>query len=210
MATIKLSINGAETTAEITQVKLPLANGAGYAYYDYASEDEATDIPETPADGILYQLPEGTTFDGATSIDTGVKLLETDRDFSIVFEGTPTGDGAICSFKDYSNSAAYYGGFLTGNAVSAYKDFTSAIFSKLQYMKVAIVHTAGSSTMGVYVKTESGSMETSTPTGSYVYGASEKTLVVGMNKNKYYTGTMDQLIVYGKALSADELAEFFT
>lgn len=212
MASIKISINGKETTAEVTQVKLPLANGAGYAYYDYASEDEAPVTPETPADGILYQLPEGTTFDGATSIDTGVKLMETDRAYSIVFEGTPADrDAIICDWKDTSDATlGFMGGTLTANAIQAYKNCVGTVFSVAQYMKVAVVHEAGSSTLGLYVKNATGSMETRAVSGAYEHVATSKTLIVGGNgKSTYYRGTMDQFIVYGKALSADELAEFF-
>lgn len=45
------------------------------------------DEPDEPTDGLLYSLPEVTTFDGVDDyIDTGVKLFDTNKDFTVTFE----------------------------------------------------------------------------------------------------------------------------
>lgn len=44
-------------------------------------------VPDEPTDGMLYSLPEATTFNGTSDyIDTGVQLFDTNKDFTILVE----------------------------------------------------------------------------------------------------------------------------
>lgn len=210
-ANVKITINGAEIQANISQVKLPLTNGEGYAYFNLSKIDESTANPEL---GILYQLPEATTFDGTNYIDTGVKLMETDMSYTIVFEGTPENDGFIFHNKDMNNTLAYYGIEMSGCKLRAYQNIEGTVFSILQKMKVVVTHEAGSSTMKLYVKNATNtSKETRSVSGTYVYGQSSSELRIGAKNDngasQKLIGTIDQLIVYNKVLSEEELDAFF-
>lgn len=212
-ANVTITINGVKTSANISTVKLPLSNGNGYAHFELASVDGSTANPEL---GILYQLPEVTTFDGTNYIDTGVKLMETDMSYSIAFEGTPENDGVIANNKDYSNTSAFYGFTLNGKKLEAYNNITGIVFSILQKMKVVVTHEAGSSTMGLYVKNADGtSKEVRSVSGNYVYGQSSSELRIGAKSNSNASnsnklkGTIDQFIVYDRVLSEEELDAFF-
>lgn len=67
-------------------------------YYGLSKVTVATD------GGILYQLPEPTYFDGnMLPIDTGVRLFDTARDFTILMDITSEGNGCLIHCQDPNN-----------------------------------------------------------------------------------------------------------
>jgi hypothetical protein len=53
---------------------------------------EEPTIPDIPQTGIIYQLPEPTTFTGSNYIDTGVAPLAEDKPFTLLLDWTHTGE----------------------------------------------------------------------------------------------------------------------
>jgi len=52
-----------------------------------------------PSDGLVYSLPEPTTFNGTNFIDTGVAPLAEDKPFTILIDWTHTGESAFAASK---------------------------------------------------------------------------------------------------------------
>ena len=99
---------------------------------------EEPTIPDEPTDeGIIYQLPAQTVFDGTNYIDTGVAPLATDTPFTLFLDWTHTGESEFVGSKyviahAMTENAPYPGIILQYNnngLVSEYRQGTNTISS---------------------------------------------------------------------------------
>lgn len=175
---------------------------------------------------MLYNLAEPTTFDGTYAIDTGVKLFDTAKDFTILIERKDGGanagnwntmfhcsDESITPVKPgvYANCSGSTG----GHELYGWTDGTSAISRYDRGFKgsttIAIVYEQGVMTRMRYVKTTNGQLcdAENNPAGA-VFVAHDSTLVIGGARNPnvgltaFWNGTIDQFKVYGKAFTENE------
>ena len=105
----------------------------------FVSGIEEPTIPDEPEveGGILYQLPEPTTFTGSNYIDTGVAPLAEDKPFTLILDWTHTGESEFVGSKyviahAMTETSPYPGIILQYNnngIVSEYRQGTNTISS---------------------------------------------------------------------------------
>ena len=179
-------------------------------------------IEESETD-ILYQLAEPMTFNGTSDyIDTGVKLLESDIDHSIVFS-------AVAGTRNILNSTIFhcmteippYPGYafaVAGGvkfykfAVSGAQEIGTNVLINDASFKVVITHIKGSST--VNMKTlYNGEVKTYIRNNSN-YVTVPQNLLIGCyqstsgNRDRYWNGTINDFRVYNRVLSDNEIEEY--
>ena len=84
-------------------------------------------IVEAPVK-LLYSLPSPTVFDGTNHVDTGVKLLQTDHDFTILADfinGTYTNNSIIWDCRNGSGQTYGCGVYERASNIYTYTGFIS-------------------------------------------------------------------------------------
>ena len=205
----------------------------GQDYYDalYAALYGTAPVPPSP---ILYQLRD-RVFDGVSDyVDTGLKLLETDRSFTIVadvledmsFSGVQR---SVKLFHIYNSSAAgvtfgIYNTSATAQNVIAETSFWGRKYSCLQpvaqsghrRLRIAISHEAGESNYRIAVAAN-GAVLTPASGGSteWNYASLDNPLTIGAMLNAddgtsslYFKGTVNEFIVYNYAFTSAEVSAY--
>lgn len=195
--------------------------------YNYAlSSDEIEaylivqpDIPDAPTDGLLYSLPEATTFDGVDDyIDTGVKLFDEPKDFTILFY-------AYLDSNNLGNATVFH----CINEVSPFRGLSCDMAGKYRICgadggsyvtmiptstrtKFAIVANAGVIS-AIWYKGE-GSEVIACTAKECEYAAHDFNLLLGAyqdtsgTKGRFWKGALYDFRVYDYALTVDEVAEY--
>lgn len=177
----------------------------------------------TPSEDILYQLAEPMTFNGTSDyIDTGVKLLESDIDHSIVFSaiagtGNELNDAIfhcmteISPYPGYTFSVYYnyiYNLGIGNNHLSANVPIDNASF------KVAITHIKDSSTITMKIL-YNGEVKTYRY-NNWNYVTVPQNLLIGCYQTttgslgRYWTGTISDFRIYNRVLSDEEITAYLT
>lgn len=171
---------------------------------------------------LVYSLPESTTFDGATYIDTGIQLFDTLKDFTILFDYEDGDNGTSATIFHCIKETHPYPGICMqrkgGNtgyfSISGYAG-TGFSFAYIHSAatRVAITCTGGSITGVKY--TQNGDIVTnsiSANSGTIF----EKNLLLGCyqndsgNKGRYWKGTINKFDVYFTVLSDEEIDAWLT
>lgn len=146
----------------------------------------------------VYELPSATVFDGTNYIDSGVKLLATDHDYTICFDVTDsygTGGSSYWVFDGSHNAnmgfsfvmwrSNYWTSFTLINASNIVNTASA------NRMKVVLTHAKGEDSVNVYwVKNNETTKNTNTVTYNGIttnqhYISSTQTIIVGAK----YDGT---------------------
>lgn len=228
----------------------PAGSGAGGSYV-LTEEDKAdivstvlgelpvylgeVEIPGGEEQEHLYLLPEATYFDGSsTVIDTGVKLFDTPKDFTIFIDLTVT-DEQYNAMK--ANQSAVFG-------VSKNESWrtsplrvisTAGCFASVQSWgnsnllseesdnswghtwntidKLVLVFAGGVLQFGKYHKSTNNRVKEITANANNVYTACDDTLFIGAAPTdteaggckNYFTGTVNDFRIYNRAMTEDEV-----
>lgn len=156
----------------------------------------------------LYELPEATSFNGTSDyIDTGIKLFDTAKDFTIVcsadFSALASG---ICLFHCMNEAAPYPGVSLDGNSgvricYIGDRSVTTSISNKADVKVLALRFKAGALD-AIRYKNASGEIVTVAHNTTAKYAEVTQNLLLGAYqttagvKGRYYKGTINSFVVY--------------
>ena len=184
----------------------------------YAGKTDEIEVAVT--EQPMYVLPSATTFDGTSHIDTGVKLLQTDSDFTIYADftnGTPLANSMVFDCRKvggsnygcgvYERSTGYYAftGMVSTNVDSPFADTTGL------HIKMAVRYNHTNKTFYMDGSVDGVSVSQHTVVTNKTIESIATTLTVGGPSNggssvKDWFGTVSQFIVYGRRHSDDEVA----
>ena len=177
---------------------------------------------EGDASELMYELPEATTFDGiSTFVDTGIKLFDTAKDFTILADiGAMDGNLHMANLFHCLKEASpwpglclqYYAkgenlGWHFGGHVGESSDF-APLSQTLTSVKFAVKAEAGILTDIRYY--DNGIVVCDLP-DDCSYTAFDKTLILGAYqtdtgaKGRYFKGTINEFTVLNRAMEADEM-----
>jgi hypothetical protein len=177
---------------------------------------------EGDASELMYELPEATTFNGtSTFVDTGIKLFDTPKDFTILADiGAMSGNAHMANiFHCLKESSPWPGlclqyyatgenlGWVFGGHVGEDSNFT-LLPQTLTSVKFAIKAEAGIITDIRYY--DNGVVVCDLP-DDCSYTAFDKTLILGAyqtdtgTKGRYFKGTVNEFTVLNRAMDADEM-----
>ena len=165
----------------------------------------------------VYKLAQATTFDGATSIDTGYKLLDVDKSWSVcvdftgngntVWDASPNASKGMC----LSNRGGY---FRTLYAALTQVDISGG---KETNHKVIVTHTKGTNSVQYhYIYEDVDRVDNEVVKDSYltdgnIISSAPFTVKLGANysgTSDYYKGTIHRFEIYERVLSGDEINAF--
>lgn len=180
---------------------------------------------------LLYQIPEATTFDGVDDyIDTGVRLLDTAKDFTILLhmecENQPIAAATV--FHCMEEVSPYPGLCLMGNGSYTHcrvGGYTGTEISGSNYTpdgehiwwgnrRVAIVCESGVPTL-IKFDTPEGTVTTATLPSDATFTPITETLILGAyqdangDKGRFWAGTLNDFTVYNYALTEEEVDAYF-
>lgn len=174
---------------------------------------------------FLYRLPEATTFDGADDfIDTGVKLFDTEKDFTILCEvnaPAQTTNGTIFHCIDESGSpwpglcVMYSTGRKSFDLGGRHDGMRSAyeVFIEEGLQRYGIVVKAG---VPKLIKIRSGDYGWTCALSESTFSACQQTLVLGAyqdasgGKGRFFKGTINSFAVYDYAMEDETVEAFVT
>ena len=167
----------------------------------------------------LYSLPTPTTFNGTSDyIDTGIKLFDTAKDFTIVCSATFANLASNkCLFHCMKETSPYPGLSLDGNSgaricYTASGTATVSVAAAATIRSLGIRYESGILNRIVYVTT-SGEVKTVSISGTPAYTSIPQNLILGAyqttdgSKGRYFNGTISVFDVYDAALPDDELTD---
>ena len=171
--------------------------------------------------GVLFSATN-IVLDGTSTYDTGIKLLETEQDFTILMDVNITSvpSGAYRFFYNLQTASPYYGiqfgrGMnntqLSARWGSGYSTWDSTLPSSAPYrIRLGYTHSTTQQTKATaYQRIDSASTTSSrTITGSYL--TSTGTLKLNGPSNTWWAGTVSRVIVYDHVLTSAEIDAWFT
>jgi hypothetical protein len=179
-----------------------------------------TGVVETPE--ILYQLPSVTTFDGTNNIDTGVSLLSTDSDWTVVadLETTEVVGTDVYAFhvintkapwETFSLNVMSTGMWRVYYGTSQQKQFAE-MGAKCPNIKVVITHATGNRYVDIKAIDKDGNYS-GVWSGQCIANESEVfngNIVIGshMENKNYWKGVANDFKIYSKVLSDDEISAY--
>lgn len=201
-----------------------------------ASEPDVPDTPDEPEvdKGIIYSLPEPTTFNGVdTFVDTGVKLFDTAKDFTIVCTGdfsqgqtagmvTPTVFHCVHETENWEGLSLNWNNHTAPAAASLYQ-FTNNneadnnlytaedVRLPLNSRKFVVAASAGVITKIAWI--EAGSARF-VDVAHNVYGVVNENLILGAyqdtsgNKGRFWKGVLSDFNVYNYEMTDDEIVAY--
>ena len=156
----------------------------------------------------LYELPEATSFNGTSDyIDTGIKLFDTAKDFTIVCSADFSALASnICLFHCMNEVAPYPGVSLDGNSgvricYIGDRSVTTSISNKADVKALALRFKAGALD-AIRYKNASGEIVTVAHNTTAKYAEVTQNLLLGAYqttagvKGRYYKGTINSFVVY--------------
>lgn len=212
------------STATITDYTLSgtIAEGSNTITVSYGGKTTTftvTGVVETPE--ILYQLPSATVFDGTNNIDTGVSLLSTDSDWTIVadLESQETGSEEWAFHTINRNSPWEQFGLARTTAKVWRLNFgttqqhqLTSLGSTCPNIKIAITHATGNNYVDIKAIDKDGNYS-GVYSGQCIYGSSpvfDGNIVIGshMENKNYWKGVANDFKIYSKVLSDDEISAY--
>ena len=170
------------------------------------------DEPDEPTDGLLYSLPQATTFDGTNYIDTGVNLSVGAYTVLVDFSGVVYGE--IPTLVDNMTQASPYPGWAIDvrNGISSFSASSRLTYSftNVDRNKVVVRKTAEGE---VTLFTDSVYPTGTSVTSRIASGDINHTVYLGAYYNngdisRYATATMHDCKIYNYAMSDDEIAAY--
>lgn len=172
---------------------------------------------------VLYRLPQSTTFNGTSDyIDTGLQLMNEDRDFTITLTATngtvnsdvpifhcvteATGYPGLSLQRQSSNRTVYAISGFASSQMATECPITSGVTNKF-----VIRHTANDN--HVYVDSVTGNTRNSkvTVTNNNAFRSSDKNLLIGCyqtttgTKGRFWNGTINDFTIYSEVLNDSDV-----
>lgn len=212
------------STANITDYTLSgeITEGSNVitvTYEGMTSTFVVTGVVETPE--ILYQLPSVTTFDGTNNIDTGVSLLSTDSDWTIVadLESQETGSeewifhtiNVKSPWEQFGLSRLSTKVWRVNFGTTQQHQLTS-LGSTCPNIKIAITHATGNNYVDIKAIDKDGNYS-GVYSGQCICNSSvvfNGNIVIGshMENKNYWKGVANDFKIYSRVLSDDEISAY--
>ena len=192
----------------------------GEADPDY-TEPDVPDTPDEPSDltAPVYQLASATTFDGTNAIDTGYKLLDTEKAWTVCVDFENVRDGTVWDASPnaskglaLSNRGSYFRTlYLAG---SLYKDISGGKTGVNH--KVIVTHAKNEDGIHYYFVVGDAAVET----GDIAYTKyltdtniinTVTTVKLGCNfdmTDQNFKSTVNRFEIYERVITADEINAF--
>lgn len=171
--------------------------------------------------GAAYSLSAETTFNGTSDyVDTGVKLFETNSDFSIAFSFS-NGESNVhfATLLHSIKEANPYPGLLVDVHVTTYRlvneirtDLAATAADAPGVHRMVIVKNASTKVISLYWDTFSNKIQCNNP--GLVTATFDNTLVIGARKYedgsiaRYWSGTVHELAVYNRQFTEEEITTY--
>lgn len=174
-------------------------------------------------ESLLYSLPQETTFDGTDDyIDTGIKLFESDSDFTIALEFTgdsnPVNMEAVfhCVKEESPWPGVALDVITAGNAAGYYRFYESIVTTipnnSTDKHRVVVVKNAAAVTIKLYWDSSEKCLTNSV--ASVVSATHDMSLLLGAKqaldgtKQHFWGGSIHNCSVYNRAFTDDETAAY--
>ena len=215
------------TTATVTGYTLSGTLTAGTSTITVSYYGKTTTFDVTVTSAVLFQVKNKTVDKSSNAcVDTGLDLLSTDRDFTILFDGTQpsaiaTGSNVrlmVC----WSSGTSYKGIFVgAGSSGTSYNPqwYSAEIPSADRVLlrnasnarfRIVYYHKAGESKATVIQKLNNGTPVTSVLSSAFI--AQEGHLFFGgittSANTQNWVGTINEATVYSKVLTQDQIDSF--
>ena len=213
------------TTATVSDYTLSgtLTEGTSTITASYGSKTASFNV--TVSSHVVYALPSPTTFDGTSEsvIDTGIKLLENDISYSIVYDAIMNvGSNRQCVFscRDATTGIHSQGYVRTPTSwnqfVISIEAFGSTINRKLaspytgnKRVRMAFSHAAGESTYKARLFIDGVEATDGNYPGTYNYTTVDANLKLGYFERTdggvYLDGTINEFVLYDYAMTQAEI-----
>lgn len=214
---VVVTMGGVDVTAsvynaETGEISIPLVTGAISIFDNVEYDGQHL---------LLYKLPQATTFNGTSDyVDTGIKLFDTPKDFSIicVADFTAVNNGGQEFLFHCMNEVTPYPGLSVdcdnNGSIRAWytgaASISSTIVNKNNITALAFSYKAGVLN-AVRYKNTAGEIVTFNHNTATKYTAITQNLILGAYQNtsgtkgRYYNGTISVFRVYAEALEDDEI-----
>ena len=185
---------------------------------NYEDVPEEPDVPSDTTEPV-YQLMEATTFNADKVIDTGYKLLDKEKSWSVCVDYTDTERGGVVWDASPNGSQglalSHRGGYTRTLylAGSLYKEIGNTVGNH----KVVVTHMKGAEKVDYYI-VPPGADTFSTGEITYtkyltdpnIVNQNPLTVKIGGNYSgtASYKGTVNRFEIYERVLSVDEISEF--
>lgn len=214
--------NSSTSTVASTDYTLSGTLTAGTSTITVTYDSKTTTFNVTVYSSILYSLGTPTTFNGTSDfIDTQIKLMNVDSDFTVIFTAT---NGSVNSlapiFHCMTESSGYpglacqaSGGFYGIGGIYNSLSMTECPSTSGTTNKIVIRHTLGTLNYIVDSATD-GTRKAQTVLSNTAFRSSDKNLLIGCyqttsgTKGRYWNGTVNDFTIYGSVLSDDDVDEY--
>jgi hypothetical protein len=205
------------------------SNGVALYNLDYDASDASGNYDGTPSNvtfGVGGQINYGARFNGSSSyIDLGASLLNSRSAFSVsawvnfdnlntqnfIFFNSESGTGNEIGFYDFGNGNIYFQPDASTSANRGYVS-NSGIYTTSEWVHIVMVFdgsaTGNSNRLKAYIQGQPRTLtyEGTIPSSS---GTSTCNSWIGGRSSTKFSGDIDQVRVFSKALSSDEVEDLF-
>lgn len=210
------------TTSTITNYVLSGTLTAGTSTITVTYDSKTTTFNVTVYSSVLYSLGTPTTFNGTSDfIDTQIKLMNADSDFTVIFTATNGSVSALAPiFHCMTESSGYpglacqmSGGFYGIGGTQGSLVMTECPSTSGTTNKIVIRHTLGTLNYLVDSATN-GTRNAQIVISNNAFRSSDKNLLIGCyqttngTKGRYWNGTVNDFTIYSSVLSDDNVDEY--
>lgn len=207
------------TTSTVTDYELSgtLAEGTSTITVTYSGKTTTFNVT-VAHNQIVYSLYNQTFSKSTEGVDTGIKLLETDRTFTILFDGIQTANAnANRLFKCVGTESPRKGVYVGSTSGAGTSNTAVQWFTNEQHMaigrndscriRIMYFHEKGSNSVTFKWKKDAESINTLTLTDTFV--AHTGNLLIGETGNNNWVGTLTKFELYDTAIDSTAENSFF-
>lgn len=207
------------TTSTVTDYELSgtLAEGTSTITVTYSGKTTTFNVT-VAHNQIVYSLYNQTFSKSTEGVDTGIKLLETDRTFTILFDGIQTANAnANRLFKCVGTESPRKGVYVGSTASAGTSNTSVQWFTNEQHMaigrndncriRIMYFHEKDSNSVTFKWKKDAESINTLTLTDTFV--AHTGNLLIGETGNNNWVGTLTKFELYDTAIDSTAENSFF-
>lgn len=207
------------TTSTVTDYELSgtLAEGTSTITVTYSGKTTTFNVT-VAHNQIVYSLYNQTFSKSTEGVDTGIKLLETDRTFTILFDGIQTANAnANRLFKCVGTESPRKGVYVGSTSGAGASNTAVQWFTNEQHMaigrndscriRIMYFHEKDSNSVTFKWKKDAESINTLTLTDTFV--AHTGNLLIGETGNNNWVGTLTKFELYDTAIDSTAENSFF-
>lgn len=207
------------TTSTVTDYELSgtLAEGTSTITVTYSGKTTTFNVT-VAHNQIVYSLYNQTFSKSTEGVDTGIKMLETDRTFTILFDGIQTANAnANRLFKCVGTESPRKGVYVGSTSGAGASNTAVQWFTNEQHMaigrndscriRIMYFHEKDSNSVTFKWKKDAESINTLTLTDTFV--AHTGNLLIGETGNNNWVGTLTKFELYDTAIDSTAENSFF-